>query len=358
MKNKSNRHKLLSHSFNYFDFESIFKPYWDKYKLFIVVGEKNIGKTFSTVRFIQNLCRKNNQRFAYVRRSKNEIDAFKQSLSAQDLLWENYTHKGSLLYEKKIWRGQTVYLSGNLTSRGAEHRDFYYLIFDEFIGERFERPISFCLERLAKVISNFARQRLPEFKTILIGNFNHLRSEYLNAWGIEKPKVGNFVVLKELGIVCYFTKKENNFASHNKEFEGTALNWVNYQTRLQKFLISNEPDDLVDLYYPLSKLENNIEFLNFGIIINDEVWNIVTTCDKFNVIVKADEKSDLIKYYSFDIISNIKDNNSQIPLDIERAIISIATDIKNRILLLSDLTILTPLLMKIKQFITMKRWLD
>ena len=168
----------------------------------VCVGGRGIGKTYGV---FKELLTKHNKPFIYLRRAQVQIDACKtQELSpftavARDL--NIAVDSGSIskyvagFYrvegDKKNLIAIGIALSTFSNIRGFDASDYDHIVFDEFIPEKHERPISHEGEAFLNVLETINRNRelkdLPPVKTIMLSNANKLDSPILAAIGALNP---------------------------------------------------------------------------------------------------------------------------------------------------------------------------
>lgn len=343
---------------NYFNFTKCFKNYLTNYRIFVVIGEKNIGKSFSGVRYVQNRFIQHGERFLYLRRTGIEAEDFCSNVSLERELWDNFfIVKKKIYYQPSLevkpkWAGDVDYLSGTMSSRSKQNEGFYNLIFDEFVGEKYEMPIRYATEKLYKIISNYARNRLKDFRVIMLGNFNNLRNEFLNAWGVEAPDDGGYVEMPELSLVVYFSEQKAKYAEMNKQYKNTALAGLTKNETLLDYFVNNKTDDFVDLYLPLSQVE--VETYRYGMVLREQrTYHVVSVKGRHeSVVIPADRKIPELKYYCYDLKVLAEDGRANLPFNAREQAFSLLTQIRTRRILFSDMSVLDPLLRDLVQLIS------
>ena len=236
---------------NYYNFTEVFKNYigtvnnhqnW-KWKVFVALGSKNIGKTYSFLKHAIKEYEQYGRRFVIIFRL--QLQAFKywdQETSSSEL-WDGYSYKSGIIYDKyKEVAGRITSINGSTDGKGKANERYANFIVDDFIKEQWEDYIPMFTERLNKIISNFARTNLNEACLFLSGNNNDIRSEYLNDLEITFPKEGGFMTHPNLNLVIYnegTETKEGMFATHLKQYETTCLASVLFKEETKNYYLKN-----------------------------------------------------------------------------------------------------------------------
>lgn len=170
----------------------------DKSTFKFLVGARGIGKTFGILKYMIDECRKLNRKFVYMRRTQVQVDMIKTPelnpfLALEDELGNNYSFiiqsinkNVSGIYESVYDVDKNVYMaSGNpigyllalstiANIRGIGGGDIEYIFYDEFIGERHEKPIksegSCFLNALETIGRNRELKKREPLKVICASN--------------------------------------------------------------------------------------------------------------------------------------------------------------------------------------------
>lgn len=162
-----------------------------------IVGGRGIGKTFGALKFALA----NNKKFIFLRRTQTQVDMIKNDdlnpfKSLQDVLGDDYAITTKKLNKnitacyraerdsEGIFQaagpviGYLMALSTVANIRGFDRSDVDLLIYDEFIGEKHERPIQEEGRAFLNAIETIARNRelrgREPLKVILLSNSNML----------------------------------------------------------------------------------------------------------------------------------------------------------------------------------------
>lgn len=167
----------------------------------IAVGGRGIGKTYGVFKELLSM----GEPFIYLRRSQVQMDACKvQELSpfaavARDVdmvieskaLSKYVAGFYDVTYEQPKCVAIGVALSTFSNIRGFDASEYDYLVFDEFIPEKHERPIPHEGDAFLNVLETINRNRELQgrgpIKVIMLSNANKLDSPLLQAIGSLQP---------------------------------------------------------------------------------------------------------------------------------------------------------------------------
>lgn len=228
---------------------------------YVVYGQRSNGKTYSTFDYCLEDYFKNGNKFAYIRRWKEDIKQSKMNQLFDGLIRDGKIKKYSKgKYEEIFYYGRAFYLVGyeNVTKedgtierkkfisekpfcyvyvlteeehdKGFESPEVYNIIFDEFIARGRYLPDEFIV--FQNVLSTIIRLR-TNIKIFMLGNTINRYSIYFNEMGltnIQKQKIGTIDVYNYgesgLKVVCEYSdieakKKKSNvyFAFENPKLQ-------------------------------------------------------------------------------------------------------------------------------------------
>lgn len=167
----------------------------------VAVGGRGIGKTYGVMRELLH----RQQPFIYLRRTQVQIDACKvQELSPfAAICRDENRHIESRTISKYVagfvevcgeletLRAIGLALSTFANVRGFDASGYEYVVFDEFIPEKHERPIPYEGEAFLNVLETVNRNRELQgrqpVKVIMLSNANKLDSPILQAIGALAP---------------------------------------------------------------------------------------------------------------------------------------------------------------------------
>ena len=236
---------------NFFVFTKIFHDYlmnpktrenW-KWKVFVALGSKNIGKTYSFLQYAINDYKKYQRRFLIIFRLQLQAFKYWDQETSSSNLWSGFTYKSGIIYDEfKRVAGRITSINGSTDGKGKANEHYANFIVDDFIKEQWEDYIPLFTERLNKIISNYARTNLNEACLFLSGNNNDIRSEYLNDLEITYPKNGGYTTRNDLKLVLYNEGVETThgmFATHLKQYENTCLASVLFKEDTKNYYLKN-----------------------------------------------------------------------------------------------------------------------
>lgn len=231
-----------------------------------IVGGRGIGKTFGCLRFAVD----NGLKFIYMRRTQTQVDLiqaqeFNPFNALRSVLGNDYNFMMKKInknitgvYQAEFDSGKQIYqpeglpigyilaLSTVSNIRGFDASDVDILIYDEFIGEKHERPIKREATAFLNAVETIARNRelsgSAPLKVICLSNSNDLACplfmglklvdvfEKMYAKGIE------FMKMPEMDAGLYYLKN----SPISKEKAGTSLYKLAAETEFKQMAVSNE----------------------------------------------------------------------------------------------------------------------
>ncbi|MGL5750627.1 MAG: phage DNA encapsidation protein [Paraclostridium sp.] len=135
---------------------------------YVIIGDRSIGKSTSTMNYLLEECREKDREFVYLRRSLEEIKEFKR-------LYANANHNikiiGNSFYDVRDNKllGHILALSqgGNFSS--GDFNRVHYIMFDEFISQSYQY-LTFEYRRFISAFITICRDGKDYFETFLLGN--------------------------------------------------------------------------------------------------------------------------------------------------------------------------------------------
>lgn len=204
----------------------------------ILVGERGVGKTFSTSAFVTNEFIKKKHEFVYVRRYKTEISKstkkFFEALIVEDKFPNNKLEvKGNTFFIDDNPCGYSIALTTAQAQKSVNFSRVKYIIFDEFI---LENSSSHYLKNEVEVflglIETIARTR--DVKVFMLGNAVTPYNPYFLFFNISMPYNNDIKTFKNGLILVQYMKNEEyrNFKRETKfgklisgtEYEEYAIN--------------------------------------------------------------------------------------------------------------------------------------
>ncbi len=187
------------------------RPTMQKYPdalLYLIAGQRGIGKSTSVKCFILEECAKNECEFLYVRRYEPEIKT-----ALPDFFTTASKITGiKVKREKKIFKtderiiGRAIALSKSDDLKSAENlQNVRYLFFDEFIIDKgLKQYIPGEVELFLRLLDSISRgynDIYREVKVIMIGNTSKRFNPYYNYFGLTPPRKNQYKYLKDKGIL-------------------------------------------------------------------------------------------------------------------------------------------------------------
>ena len=204
----------------------------------ILIGERGVGKTFSTSMFVTNEFIKKKHEFVYVRRYKTEISKstkkFFEALIVEDKFPNNKLEvKGNTFFIDDNPCGYSIALTTAQAQKSVNFSRVKYIIFDEFI---LENSSSHYLKNEVEVflglIETIARTR--DVKVFMLGNAVTPYNPYFLFFNISMPYNNDIKTFKNGLILVQYMKNEEyrNFKRETKfgklisgtEYEEYAIN--------------------------------------------------------------------------------------------------------------------------------------
>lgn len=181
------------------------------YNAFInfLIGERGVGKTYSTSKFLINQFIKKNYQFAYIRRYKTELkkDApqFFDSLKKNNEFENNLYYKSEKFYcdDKLMGYAMTLTTASNL--KGSNFPDVKYIIYDEFIIEDTQHHyLQNEVTMFLGLIESIARTR--DINIFMLGNAVNIVNPYFLYFNISLPYNNDIATYKDGLILVQYMK--------------------------------------------------------------------------------------------------------------------------------------------------------
>lgn len=251
--------------------------FWDINKLLsynalfnFVIGERGVGKSYSTKDYLIKHFKKTKKQFVWLRRTARDLETaigdnknkhfFTQimnihpiddfSISSDDKLYY-------LSYKSKVMGYATSFRNAE-SLKGTSFDNVDTIIVDEFLvgdgGSRYlKNEVAYILS-LYETIS-----RLRDVKIIFLGNSTSVYNPYFTEFNIHLPYNSEFQTFKDGLIVVNYIKNEK-YRQVKKE---TKFGRIIEGTKFGKYAIDNEfindSDDFIRKKHPNSKLLFNIK---------------------------------------------------------------------------------------------------
>ena len=280
----------------YYNFNKILS--YQEALIYIVIGERGCGKTYSAKRLVVNNFLKHNKQFVYLRRYKSELkEALKSGnffSPVQDLFKEHkLSNDNKHFYCDDKVMGYSIPLSTANIIKGSEYKDVNLVIFDEFL---IENAVYHYLPNEVRQFLDLCETvaRLRDVRFIMIANPISVANPYFDYLNISLPYnstikqfYNGLIVLEYAKNIAYReAKKETKLGKlfMQLDFGEYAIN--------NKFLIDN--NNFIQKKTPTSKfyciiIVNNKkygvwrDYVNYKIFISNKLnnnCNIVFALDK------------------------------------------------------------------------------
>lgn len=204
----------------------------------ILVGERGVGKTFSTSEFVTRQFIKKGYEFAYIRRYKSELSKstkkFFDALKVENKFPKNSLEvKGNNFYIDGIISGYSIALSTAQSIKSVNFSKVKYIIFDEFILENgSSHYIKNEVELFLGLIETIARMR--DVRVFMLGNAVTPYNPYFMFFNLTLPYNNDIKLFKDGLILVQYMKNEEyrNIKKQSKfgklvsgtEYEEYAIN--------------------------------------------------------------------------------------------------------------------------------------
>jgi len=250
----------LYDNMGYLDFERIAQR---KTPFNFIIGGRGTGKTYGALKFVSEEYKRSGRKFILMRRTQTQLDkisnaAFNPFKSINSGFYMKSIVKNVYgIYEdgEKTPAGYGVALSTISSLRGFDASDVDYIVYDEFIGEKHERPIKAESDALLNAYETINRNRelngAQPVKLFALANSNDLANAVFIGLGLVtvaenmKRKKLEFYEDFEKGFSLYML----NESPISKKKEETALYKIAANTEFKTMSIDNDfaADEMVNI---------------------------------------------------------------------------------------------------------------
>ena len=162
-----------------------------------ILGERGVGKTFTTLEWCVKRALRHDEEFVYMRRYESELKDVDSLLSplplmSSDPVIQNLTFKvkGNDFYADDKLIGHWIALSTSNHLKGTAFPKVKYLIFDEFLAEAgVTRELKKEIFKFYNVLETLFRMR--DFRVFLLANTTSFNCCYKAEWHLQLPFGGN-----------------------------------------------------------------------------------------------------------------------------------------------------------------------
>lgn len=204
-----------------------------------LIGERGVGKTYSTSKFVTKQFIKKGEQFAYIRRYKTELKKavpkfFDSLIKNSEFPDHNLYNKGETFYIDDKVAGYSMTLSTAQDLKSSNFSNVKYIIFDEFIIEEGQKHyLANEVENFLGLIESVARMR--DVKIFMIGNAVTIANPYFLFFDINLPYNTDIKTYKNGLILIQYMKNENYRQAKRESKFGKLIEGTEYE----KYAIDN-----------------------------------------------------------------------------------------------------------------------
>lgn len=259
----------------YYNYDKLLS--YTKAILFMVIGERGVGKTYGAKKYCINHYIKKKKKFVWIRRYNTDLDeaigsstdikffkSIKNEIKGNYEITNNDNTKLLIRNNQIIGYGMSLKMAESL--KGTEYDDVDTIIFDEFlVGEGGSRYIKNEPMFLLSIIETIARMR--PIKVILLGNATSTINPYFEFFKVHLPYNSDFQTFKDGTIVVNYIKNEKYRKMKKESTFGTLVKGTDYE----KYAIDNQFVNDNNLF--IQKLPKNAKIF-FNITINNQFFGV------------------------------------------------------------------------------------
>lgn len=204
-----------------------------------LIGERGVGKTYSTSKFVTKQFIKKGEQFAYIRRYKTELKKavpkfFDSLIKNSEFPDHNLYNKGETFYIDDKVAGYSMTLSTAQDLKSSNFSNVKYIIFDEFIIEEGQKHyLANEVENFLGLIESVARMR--DVKIFMLGNAVTIANPYFLFFDINLPYNTDIKTYKNGLILIQYMKNENYRQAKRESKFGKLIEGTEYE----KYAIDN-----------------------------------------------------------------------------------------------------------------------
>ena len=204
-----------------------------------LIGERGVGKTYSTSKFVTKQFIKKGEEFCYIRRYKTELKKsvskfFEPLIANNEFEGHNLITKGDKFYIDDKVAGYSMTLSTAQDLKSTNFSNVKYIIFDEFIIEEGQKHyLRNEVENFLGLVETIARMR--DVKIFLLANAVTIANPYFIFFDISLPYNTDIKTYKDgLILVQYMYNEE-----YRKAKKESKLGRLTEGTEFSKYAIEN-----------------------------------------------------------------------------------------------------------------------
>lgn len=264
-----------------------------------LIGERGVGKTYSTTKFLISQFLKKKYQFAYIRRYKSEIkkDApqfFDSIIKNEEFKDTTFYYKGEKFYcnDQVIGYAMTLTTAQNL--KGSNFPDVKYIVFDEFIIEDHSHHyLPNEVNGFLGLVESVARTR--DVKIFLLGNASSIVNPYFLFFNIDLPYNSDIKLYKNGLILLNYMKNEEYREFKKKTKFGQLVAGTSYEEFAIDNKFSDDNKDFIMKKTPNAKCSFAISYKNniYGIWLDYSEGKVFISNSYNTQIIFACSTSDL-----------------------------------------------------------------
>lgn len=265
-----------------------------------LIGERGVGKTYSTTKFFINQFKKKGYQFAYIRRYKTELKKaipkfFDSMIKNDEFPEDNLYHKGETFYcnDQVIGYAMTLTTAQNL--KGDNFPNVKYIMFDEFIIENGQHHyLQDEVMNFLGLIETIARTR--DINIFMLGNAVNIVNPYFLFFNISLPYNNDIVTYKEGLILVQYMKNQEYRDFKKKTKFGKLVAGTTYEAYAIDNVFQNDNKEFIEKKTGSSKCSFSIKYKNniYGIWLDYAEGKLfVSNSYNSNGIIFACTKNDL-----------------------------------------------------------------
>ena len=200
--------------------------------LYFIIGERGVGKSFSTKKYLINHFKKSKKKFVYLRRYKSElkecVPKFFDDLQVAGLFPDDdfYVESNKFFINKKLM-GYALPLSTANILKSTSFADVDTIVFDEFIIDKGTyHYLANEVEQMLDLIETIGRLR--DIKVIFLGNAISITNPYFTYFNISLPYNSDIATFKDGLIVLNYIKNEEYRKVKNESRFGKLIAGTKY----------------------------------------------------------------------------------------------------------------------------------
>lgn len=285
--------------------------YWSINKLLtynaminIIIGERGVGKSYSTKKHVVKKAIKTGRKFIYMRRYETELDLmltnqneepfFKDIGKDKDFEGIEFDIQNKVAYANGKEIGYFMALSRQAHYKSIPYNDADFIIFDEvFIQSNryLKNEVTQFLEFIETV------GRLRDIKVFLLSNFISIANPYFMAFDLSLPYGKDVKLFKDGTIaVCYIKNEKYRAVKRETKFGKLIKN-----TAYERYAIDNEALNDSNAFI---RKKSRGSYHMFNIVINGNSYGVWKDTNKNILVVSLDYNKDCPILLSFDFNSH------------------------------------------------------